>query len=179
MMIWLIHMWHDLRDLNHSCMTWLILMWHDSFTCACERECTMVHANESCHIRMSHVMHEWFRSRKSCMSHMNKSYHIWMRHVTYEWVMSSMNESEFCHRWTNHVTDDRDMSQMNEACHIHTCHNEWVMSHMNESCHLCMSHVTYAWIMSLMHESCHKRHGYWVATIWTFVWFGRLPKLYK
>jgi len=36
---------------------------------------------EACHVRMSHVSHEWV------MAHMNKSCHVRMSHVTYECVM--------------------------------------------------------------------------------------------
>ena len=51
----------------------------------------MSHINESCHIWMSHVTHDWVMSQKSfykrptfatIMSHMNDSCHIWMSHLT-------------------------------------------------------------------------------------------------
>jgi len=84
--------------------------------------------NESCHIWMSHVIHEWV------VSHMNESCHTWMSRVTYEWVMSYMNES--CHIWMSHV--------------IHEC-LVWIwMRHIAyiQSCHIWMSHVA-------CNESCH------------------------
>jgi len=107
------------------------------------------HMNESCHIWMSRVTHEWV------MSHMNESCHTWMSHVSHEWVMSHMNES--CHTWMSHVTHDWAMSHMTEPCHTWLSHvtHECVMLHMNESCHTWMSHVTHEWVMSHINASCH------------------------
>ena len=58
------------------------------------------------------------------MSHMNESCHLWMSHVTHEWVMSYMNES--CDIWMSHVTRMNESCHIHEAvishmsCHVHS-----------------------------------------------------------
>ena len=96
-------------------------------------------------------------------SHTNESCHIWMRHVAHEWVMSHINES--CHIQRSHVKYEWVMSHINESCHIQTSHvtYEWVMSHMNESCHTQMSPVTYDESWTMRERACAStyEHMYW------------------
>jgi len=73
-----------IRDTTHPCLTWLICKWHDS----CMRDvlrarrgfaCVISLMIETCHLRMSHVLHE------SIMSHMNEAWHWSMRRaITYQ-----------------------------------------------------------------------------------------------
>ena len=87
----------------------------------------MAHMNESWHIWMSHVTHEWVNSMNMQTS-MNDSYY------RYEWVMSLMSES--WHRWISHSYEYADI-------------NAWVMSH------IWMSHGTYEWVTPMnMQTSC-------------------------
>ena len=86
--------------------------------------------NESCHIWIGHVAHEWV------VSYMNESCHIWISYVTYECIVSYMNDSR--NVWMSHV-----------AC-------EWVMSQRRESCHTLMNSVTHQWFTSLINGSCHS-----------------------
>jgi len=67
-----------------------------------------VRTDPESYLRMSHISHEWVRSRNESyewvMSPMNESWLPWMSHVSHEWVMFCINES--C----------QGMSRMNESC---------------------------------------------------------------
>ena len=78
--IWLIYVWRDwfIRDMTDSYVPWLIYTWHISFIMRFVMyEWVMSRANESRHVRMSHVTCEWVMSRA------NESLLIWMSLVPY------------------------------------------------------------------------------------------------
>jgi len=101
--------------------------------------CFMLHTNESCDVRMSHV------------THTNESCHTAMSHVTYmPWYDIYLYMSWCIHEWINHVT------------------SEWVVSRKTESCHTEISNVTYKSVMSHTNQLCPigMRHGTWTIMGW-------------
>ena len=76
----------------------------------------MSHTNESYHV---------IRRMKELCHHMYDSCHVWISHAIHEWVMSQMNES--CHICMRHVAYDWDISNAKEAClncQLETCEVE-------------------------------------------------------
>jgi hypothetical protein len=112
------------------------------------------HFNESCHVWMSQVMHEFVSL------HIYESRHIKMWVVSrIEWIMPHTGMSrvnEYCHEYDEwvisytYIIEGRNRSlqwvtsRINESCHIWIRHASSivVMSHVWVMCESCMSHVS-------------------------------------
>ena len=113
-------------NVRYQCESWHISKWVTS------------HVNESCHVWISHIIHER-TSHEQVTFHMHR-------------VMSHM--IQLCHLWVT--------THLNESWHK----SKWVTSFMNESCHECVTwHMKESrhiwWGMSHTHVATHCNTDTW------------------